>query len=48
MRSILGFKSYQTAMFILHGAKTIHMVKKAQIGIQNHNRLIHQLFALTA
>ncbi|MFJ8531580.1 IS6 family transposase [Bacillus sp. NPDC094106] len=52
IRSMLGFKSYQTAVSILSGVEAMYMVKKGQIDIrnqfvQNQNLFIHQLFGLT-
>lgn len=53
IRSMLGFKSYQTALSSLNGVEAMHMVKKEQIdlrdqSVQNQNIFIHQLFGLTA
>lgn len=53
VRSMLGFKSYQTAASILRGVEAMYMIKKEKIDIQNQfvqnqNRFIHQLFGLTA
>ncbi|MGG2014833.1 IS6 family transposase [Bacillus sp. S10(2024)] len=53
VRSMLGFKSYQTAVSILRGVEAMYMIKKEQINlqnqsVQNQNRFIHQLFGLTA
>lgn len=53
IRSMLEFKSYQTAVSILSGVEAMHMVKKEQIdlrnpSVQNQNSFIHQLFGLTA
>lgn len=31
VRSMLGFKSYQTAVFILRGVEAMHMVKKNKL-----------------
>ena len=53
IRSMLGFKSFQTAVSILSGIEAMHMIKKEQIdlqnqSVQNQNIFIHQLFGLTA
>ena len=53
VRSMLGFKSYQTVVSILRGVEAMYMIKKEQIDIQNQsvqnqNYFIHQLFGLTA
>lgn len=47
IRSMLEFKSYQTAVSILSGVEAMHMVKKEQIdlrnpSVQNQNIFIHQ------
>ncbi|PEP89604.1 DDE-type integrase/transposase/recombinase, partial [Bacillus toyonensis] len=51
--SMLGFKSFQTAMSILNGVEAMHMIKKEQINlqdqsVQNQNIFSNQLFGLTA
>lgn len=51
IRSMLGFKSFDTATFILSGVEAIHMIKKEQIAlwnqsVQNQKEFIHQLFEL--
>lgn len=51
--SMLGFKSFNTATFILLGAEAMHIIKKEQIdlrdqSVQNQEEFIHQLFELTA
>ncbi len=53
IRSMLGFKSYQTAAFILSGVEAMHMIKKGQIdlrdqSVQKQNIFINQLFGVTA
>ncbi|MEY8351224.1 IS6 family transposase [Bacillus cereus] len=53
VRSMLGFKSYETATSILSGVEAMHMIKKEQIdlrnqSVQNQKEFIHQLFGLTA
>ncbi|MGG1329237.1 DDE-type integrase/transposase/recombinase, partial [Bacillus tropicus] len=53
IRSMLGFKSFQTAVSILSGVEAMHMIKKEQIdlrgqSVQNQNIFIHRLFGLTA
>lgn len=34
MYSMLGFKSYETAISILSGVETMHMMKKGQLHLQ--------------
>lgn len=53
IRSMLGFKSFRTAISILAGVEAMHMIKKEQIdlqnqSVQNQKQFIHQLFGLTA
>ena len=53
MRSMLGFKSFDTATFILLGVEAMHMIKKEQIDlrdqpVQIQKEFIHQLFGLVA
>jgi spore cortex formation protein SpoVR/YcgB (stage V sporulation) len=53
VRSILGFKSFDTATSILSGVEAMHMIKKEQIdlrdqSVQNQKEFIHQLFGLVA
>ena len=53
VRSMLGFKSFQTAVSILSGVEAMHMIKKEQMdlpdqSVQNQNIFINQLFGLTA
>ncbi|SCC02645.1 Transposase [Bacillus mycoides] len=51
VRSMLGFKSFKTATFILRGVEAMHMIKKGQIdlrnqSVQNQKELIHQVLGL--
>ncbi|MFZ7807649.1 IS6 family transposase [Bacillus thuringiensis] len=53
VRSMLGFKSFRTAIYILAGVEAMHMIKKEQVdlrdqSVQNQKQCIHQLFGLTA
>ena len=53
VRSMLGFKSFDTATSILSGVEAMHMIKKEQIdlrdqSVQNQKEFIHQLFELAA
>ena len=53
VRSMLGFKSFDTATSILSGVEDMHMIKKEQIdlrdqSVQNQKEFIHQLFELAA
>ncbi|PES60884.1 IS6 family transposase, partial [Bacillus cereus] len=52
VRSMLGFKSYETATFILSGVEAMHMMKKGQTSqeksVQNQVNLIHQIFGIPA
>src|SRR4051812_4840881 len=53
VRSMLGFKSFDTATSILSGVEAMHMIKKEQIdlrdqSVQNQKEFIHQLFGLVA
>jgi transposase-like protein len=53
IRSMLGLKSFDTAISILSGVEAIHMIKKEQINlrnqsIQNQKEFVHQLFGLVA
>lgn len=53
IRSMLWFKSFQTAVSILSGVEAMHMIKKEQIDLpdqsaQNQNIFINQLFGLMA
>ncbi len=52
IRSMLGFKSFDTATCMLAGVEAMHMIKKEQVDLQNQSvqkqkQLIHQLFGLT-
>ncbi|WP_242214846.1 IS6 family transposase [Bacillus cereus group sp. BfR-BA-01383] len=53
IRSMLGFKCFDTATSILSGVEAMHMIKKEQIdlrdqSVQNQKKFIHQLFGLVA
>jgi len=53
VRSMLGFKSYETATSILSGIEVIHMVKKGQLhrevkSGQNEVEFIHKLFGISS
>lgn len=53
VRSMLGFKSYETATSILNGIEAMHMMKKGQVhpqvkSIQNEFEFTHRLFGVAA
>ncbi|MGG1179731.1 IS6-like element ISBwe2 family transposase, partial [Bacillus mycoides] len=53
IRSMLGFKCFDTATSILSGVEVMHMIKKEQVdlrdqSVQNQKEFIHQLFGLAA
>ncbi|PEZ50150.1 IS6 family transposase [Priestia megaterium] len=53
VRSMLGFKSYETATSILSGIEVMHMVKKGQLhrqvkSAQNEVEFIHKLFEISS
>ena len=53
IRSMLGFKCFDTATSILSGVEAMHMIEKEQIdlrdqSVQNQKEFIHQLFGLAA
>ncbi|OOR09933.1 DDE-type integrase/transposase/recombinase, partial [Bacillus mycoides] len=53
IRSMLGLKSFDTAISILSEVEAMHMIKKEQINlrnqsIQNQKEFVHQLFGLVA
>jgi transposase-like protein len=53
IRSMLGLKSFDTAISILSGVEAMDMIKKEQINlrnqsIQNQKEFVHQLFGLVA
>ncbi|MBY0600454.1 IS6 family transposase [Bacillus bingmayongensis] len=53
VRSMLGFKSYETATSILSGIEAMHMVKKGQLhqrvkSVQNEVKFIHKLFGVAS
>jgi len=53
VRSMLGFKSFDTVTSILSGVEAMHMIKKEQIDLrdqsaQDQKEFIHQLFELAA
>jgi transposase-like protein len=39
VRSMLGFKSFKTAISILSGVKTMHMIKKGQVEISGEQKV---------
>ncbi|MDF2084804.1 IS6 family transposase [Bacillus pseudomycoides] len=53
VRSMLGFKSYETATSILSGVEAMHMMKKRQLNLQvksaqNEIGFIHKLFGIAS
>ncbi|WP_026593263.1 IS6 family transposase [Bacillus sp. UNC437CL72CviS29] len=53
VRSMLGFKSYETATSISSDVETMHMMKKGQLHLQvksaqNEVRFIHKLFGIAS
>ncbi|WP_243526961.1 IS6 family transposase [Bacillus pseudomycoides] len=53
VRSMLGFKSYETATSILSGVEAMHMMKKGQLNLQvksaqNEVGFIHKLFRIAS
>ena len=51
VRSMLGFKTFQTAQWIICGVEVMHMLKKEQISqremsVQNEGAFIPQLFGI--
>jgi transposase, IS6 family len=51
--SMLGFKSYETAVSILSGIEAMHMMKKGQLhqrvqSVQNEVKFIHKLFGIAS
>ncbi|MGK0536256.1 IS6 family transposase [Bacillus sp. 'calajunan'] len=53
IRSMLGFKYFDTAKSILSGVEAMHMIKKEQLdlrnqSVQNQKEFIHQLIGLAA
>ncbi|WP_018393268.1 IS6 family transposase [Bacillus sp. 37MA] len=53
VRSMLGFKSYKTATYILSGLEAMHMIKKGQVhqgekSAQNEVEFIHKLFGIAS
>ncbi len=53
VRSMLGFKSYKTATYILSGIEAMHMIKKGQVhqgvkSAQNEVEFIHKLFGIAS
>ena len=53
VRSMLGFKSFQTATSILSGIEAMHMMKKGQLhqrvqSVQNEVKFIHKLFGMAS
>ncbi|PEE34294.1 DDE-type integrase/transposase/recombinase, partial [Bacillus pseudomycoides] len=53
VRSMLGLKSFKTAISILSGVEAMHMMKKGQLvlpdkSVQNRKEFIHKLFGLAS
>ncbi|WP_142274291.1 DDE-type integrase/transposase/recombinase, partial [Bacillus mycoides] len=53
VRSMLGLKSFKTAISILSGVEAMHMMKKGQLvlldkSVQNQKQFIHKLFGLAS
>ncbi|WJE55570.1 IS6 family transposase (plasmid) [Bacillus cereus] len=53
VRSMLGFKSFKTAISILSGVEVMHMMKKGQLvlpvkSVPNQKQFIHKLFGLAS
>ncbi|WP_239500043.1 IS6 family transposase [Bacillus pseudomycoides] len=52
VHSMLGFKSFKTAISILSGVEAMHMMKKGQLvqnkSVQNQKQFIHKLFGLSS
>ncbi|WP_243526965.1 IS6 family transposase [Bacillus pseudomycoides] len=53
VRSMLGLKSFKTAISILSGVEAMHMMKKRQLvlmdkSVQNQKEFIHKLFGLAS
>ena len=53
VRSMLGLKSFKTAISILSGVEAMHMMKKGQLvllnkSVQNQKECIHKLFYLAS
>jgi transposase-like protein len=53
VRSMLGFKTYETATSIVRGIEAMHMMKKGQVhqgvkSAQNEVEFIHKLFGLAS
>ncbi|MCX2829197.1 IS6 family transposase [Bacillus pseudomycoides] len=53
VRSMLGLKSFKTAISILSGIEAMHMMKKGQLvlmdkSVQNQKEFIHKLFGLAS
>ncbi len=54
VRTMLGFKSFQTAICIVSGLEAMHMMKKGQVhqqqgkSVQNEVEFIHKFFGLAA
>ncbi|PEU65049.1 IS6 family transposase, partial [Bacillus cereus] len=51
VRSMLGFKSYETATSILSGVEAMHMMKQGQLvlnkSVQNQKQFMNKLFGLS-
>lgn len=53
VRSMLAFKSFKTAIFILSGVEAMQMMKKGQLvlpdkSVPNQQQFIHKLFGLAS
>ena len=53
IRSMLGFKTYETATSIVRGIEAMHMMKKGQLhqrmkSVQNEVQFIHKLFGIAS
>ncbi len=53
VRSMLGFKSFRTATYILSGIEAMHMIKKKQLhqgvkSVQNQKDFIDKLFGIAS
>lgn len=53
VRSMLGFKTYETVTSIIRGIEAIHMMKKGQLhqqmkSVLNEVEFIHKLFGIAS
>ena len=54
VRSMLGFKTYETATSIVRGIEAMHMMKKGQVhqqqvkSVQNRKEFIDKLFGIAS